>query len=115
MSYYKYKIDLGKNGYFFGLYPNNSNTQAVGISPSYPSFSLCKKALEDFRTFVNAHQLSKEFCPYILIEEQEGKYYFSYRNNNELLFYRLNGYDKIDECRKGIHRIWMNIKAPLKS
>ena len=115
MSSYKYKIKVDKNGYFFGLYPNNSNTQAIGVSPNYPSISLCNQALVEFRTFVNNHQLSTEKHPYVLIEKQKGKYYFKYYNDTDLVFFRLKGYDKIDECRKGIHRIWMNIKAPLKS
>lgn len=106
---YKYLIKLANAKYHFGLYPNNSNSQPLGISKEYNSVTEAEKGIKKIQNILN-NNLS-EFD----IFKKKNKYYFELKDiNGDVLFYRETLYEKENECKKGIQRVLNNISAPIK-
>ena len=50
MANYKYYIKQRGDRYYFGLYPNNSNSQAIAISGEYATYKDAQEAIQWFKT-----------------------------------------------------------------
>ena len=107
MSYYKYYITLEKEGYKFGLYPNNNNHQWVIISNA---FETSEKAEEQRRRFQSKVVVNGEKA-FVIEKMGVGKYLLRFLDDEIEVKYVLgNTY----LCKKKMRRIIKNINAPLK-
>ena len=110
---YKYFIDkTDNNGYTFALYPNNSNSQEIGISNDFKTYQEAKDKLEQFKTYVISN--GSNLFDIIKIKEDR-KYLFKLKQNTcGIEFYRQKGYYQLSGIKNGIKTILTNINAPLK-
>ncbi|WP_022769397.1 hypothetical protein [Butyrivibrio sp. NC2007] len=113
-SYYKFKIESVSEGVRFALYPNNSNTQALGVSGvNYPNVETCKRELESFREYVKNVDIreildygkisSSEWLPKLM---KEGNVVF-YKNEKPLRTGRA-------DCERWADDVKKNIDAPIR-
>ncbi len=110
---YKYKIENSKEGYCFKLFPNNSNTQEIGISNLFQTKNECINALN---VFSDLQDILESKPSLFEINNKEGKYYFELNFcNSKYKFFRRFGYYKRYECRNGINRVIKNIKSNIKT
>lgn len=107
---YKFYIDEIDNLYYFGLYPNNNNSQDIGRSIGYETYKLAKSKLDQFRLFIK----NKKENAFEIIKEN-GKFKFFLKENDFLLkFYRSVPYCKKENCLNAIKLIIKNYDAPIK-
>lgn len=82
---YKYLIKPTDKNYLFGLYPNNSNAQPLGISKEYKSITEAENGIKNLKNIINNNLLKFN------IYERQNKYYFELNDmNGNVLFYREN-------------------------
>ena len=115
MSRYKYLIKQKADKFQFGLFPNNSNTQAMIFSKEYDTKTEAMESVKRFKLFVSNAVRSGKLDKIVRVYEQNGQYSFVFDNlqNNEL--YKQNKlYIKKASCYKGIKRILENINADIK-
>lgn len=105
---YKYLIKPTDKNHLFGLYPNNSNSQPLGISKEYKSITEAENGIKNLKNIINNNLLKFN------IFERQNKYYFELNDmNGNVLFYREKSYERKDECKKGVQRVIKNISAPI--
>ncbi|MDO4607905.1 MAG: hypothetical protein Q4B40_01780 [Clostridia bacterium] len=110
MGKYKYKIEKSKGGYYFRLFPNNSNTQEIGRSNTFDNIEECKNALTIFKKSGEIFKNNPELCT--IIKTDNNKYIFKiYFNENKFVFYRKSEYVERRKCNKAIESIIINIDA----
>ena len=107
MGYYKYFISKMDDGYKFGLYPNNNNTQWVVQSNA---FNTKQEAQIGIETFQNKVSLMGEKA-FDIKKIGVAKYQILFIDNNVEIFYIEKN---TTLCKKKIDRIIKNINAPLK-
>ena len=109
MANYKYFIKNRGDRYYFGLYPNNSNTQAIAVSGEYSTYKEAQQALQRLQTLLRS---SKELFTETV---KEKGYSFELKQNKEgLVFYRDHELTHHYEVRDCINRIYDHYDAPLK-
>ena len=110
-SNYKFKITERDDGFVFVLYPNNSNTQPIGVSgDSFSNKALCERALSIFRDIVKSN-------PYDLLnygKRDEKIWEPSLNANGKKIFYRTIPYEEKQSCEAWLKEITDNIDAELR-
>ncbi len=109
MANYKYYIKQRGDRYYFGLYPNNSNSQAIAISGEYATYKDAQEAIRKLQSLLRSSKnLFNE-------KEDEKGYSFELKQNKEnLVFFREGPFTHHYEVQKGINRIYKNYDAPIK-
>ena len=107
MSHYKYYISHEKDGYKFGLYPNNNNNQWVLISNAYYTYQQAKEAMVIFQNRVVIQQENA----FIIQKLDIGGYQLSFIDEKIEVVY-IEKYPSL--CKKKMERIIKNINAPLE-
>lgn len=109
MSYYKYFIRVLDGQYYFGLYPNNNNKQAIAVSGNYSSFEDAKDGINKLKKMLKS---SSDLFSYY---KDENGYYFELKPNKAGIVFRrdlpLTHRYEISNC---IKRIYANYDAPLR-
>lgn len=111
---YKYKI-VFEEEWYFKLYPNNSDTNCVGISSGYNSYDEAIQGLRRFKDFF----ADKCEVNYDIIDKiascQTKKYsgIFVFSNKNET--FRTRFYEQRYEVKSGIKRILNNYDSHIKT
>ena len=109
MSNYKYYIRTRNGCYYFGLYPNNNNQQAIAISGDYSSYKDAKEGICKLKQMLQSS--SDLFSSY----KGEDGYYFELKPNKDgLVFHRDLALTHHYEIAKCIKRIYVNYDAPLR-
>ncbi len=106
---YKFIIKQHGNHYYFGLYPNNSNTQPIGISDDFDSYEKAARGICIFR------QLIKESPEAFEQFSNERGYLFALKDNKYSISFKrtlpLTHKYEVPHC---INRIYKHIDAPLE-
>ena len=106
---YKYYIKIHGHKYYFGLYPNNSNVQAIAISSDYSSYKDAKDAIQKLQSLLASSQ------NLFLVVKKENGYSFELGENEEgLAFFSEKMITHRYEVQKCIARIYKNYDSPLK-
>ena len=108
MGYYKYFIRFHEGQYYFGLYPNNNNTQAIAISGDYPSYEDAKEGI-----YMLKQMLQSSPDSFLSYKGEDGYYFELKPNKYDLVFRRelaLTHRYEIDDC---IQRVYGNYNASL--
>lgn len=62
MSRYKFKIEKDSGKYIFAMYPNNSNSQPIGISgEKFATYRQCEEGILKFKKIVRETSDMEEF------------------------------------------------------
>ena len=107
MPHYKYYISHEKDGYKFGLYPNNNNKQWVVISNAYPTYQQAKVSMVIFQNRVALQQENA----FIIQKLEVGKYKLAFVDKQIEVAY-IEKYPSL--CKKKMERIIKNVNAPLE-
>lgn len=108
---YKYIIKNDKRGCFFGLFPDNSNSQPIGRSITYESIEIVEKAIAEFKNVIS--KIDKEHD--IEITRCGDGFLFYIKNKmGDICFYREKPYVTKSNCKKGIDNILSNYDAAVQ-
>lgn len=111
MGNYKFQIKKENGRYFFALFPNNNNNQEIGRSEQYENYNVCKKALEDFKSWVKMQKIDNHESEYVELYKDKG-HHFRYVESSRVLFSRINGYTQLKSAKDAIVRVYRHIDAP---
>jgi len=112
-SLYKYKIEGSEEGYYFVLYPNNSNTQAIGRSAvTYESEYDCKNALECFRELVRREPIN-QMLKFDKLSDTTWSVRLEYEGNTIFIRDILRA-DGERGCKDWAKRVYENVNAGLQ-
>lgn len=109
MGHRKIEIRKCDDGWRFEVLPGNSNTQPMGVSPTYLSLSKCEKQKKIFCNIVISNCLYEEKTPFIVVIKDEATQYyrFSYKDaTGVVILSSKRGYNKKVNYKKAIKSIY---------
>lgn len=106
-----FQISKVDNGWRFELIPCNNNSNPIGVSCVYPSYSECRKAFVDFKSFIIDNCIADANSHFInIIKEDCNKFYYEYRDlSGQKIFGSIYCYATRSSCKSAIRRIYTHL------
>lgn len=110
---YKFLIKKEDEKWFFGLYPNNSNTQPIGISKLYYSKKMCENGLKNFKLIISKMNFDDLLKKVNIVNENQ-KFLYQIIYNKEIIFHRNLPVESENQIFENINQIKKYINSELK-